>query len=153
MLKHSSSARWIQNFLFTLVVMLSYLWKTWGDCLSISGENCGLLDAGKCIRETARQLRIDPETICTWRDKFCSNGKVKDRSCAGRPRVTSVIQAGTCTFFFKTTTFLMWPRVNQMSRTLLFQTNFMQTRYQIKANTQTHMAKYTELFLCLLFFK
>ena len=32
----------------------------------------------------------------------------------------------------------MWPRVNQMSRTLLFHTHFSQIRYQIKANTPTH---------------
>ena len=63
------------------------------------GEICGLLDAGKCIRESARQLRIDRETICTWRDKFRSTGEVKERSCAGRPRVTSVRRALTCTVF------------------------------------------------------
>ena len=38
-----------------------------------------------------------------------------------------------------------------MSRTSLFHTHFEQTRYQIKAETPTHMAKHTELFLCLLF--
>ena len=59
-----------------------------------------LLDAGKCIRETAHQLRIDRETICTWRDKFRSTGEVKDRSCAGKLGVTSVRQAWTRTFFF-----------------------------------------------------
>ena len=41
----------------------------------------------------------------------------------------------------------MWPRVNQMSRTLLFHTHFSQTRYQIKANTQTHMAKTYRIIL------
>ena len=54
---------------------------------------------------------------------------------------------------FKTATFLMWPRVNQMSRTLLFHTHFWQIRYQIKAKTTTHMAKHIQLFLCLLFLK
>ena len=47
----------------------------------------------------------------------------------------------------------MWPRVSQMSKTLLFYTHFSQIRYQIKAKTPTHMAKYTQLFLCLLFLK
>ena len=47
----------------------------------------------------------------------------------------------------------MWPRVNQISRTLLFHTHFSQIRYQIKAKTQTHKAKQTEWFLCLLFLK
>ena len=45
----------------------------------------------------------------------------------------------------------MWPRVNQISRTLLFHTHFSQIRYQIKANSPTHMAKQTELFWCLTF--
>ena len=40
----------------------------------------------------------------------------------------------------------MWSRDSQMSRTLLFYTHFLQIRYQIKANTPTHMVKYTELF-------
>ena len=57
------------------------------------GENCGLLDAGKCVRETARQLRIDQETICRWRDRLRSTGEVNDRSSAGRPRATSARQA------------------------------------------------------------
>ena len=38
-----------------------------------------------------------------------------------------------------------------MYRILLFHIHFSQIRYQIKANTPTHMAKYTELFLFLPF--
>ena len=62
-------------------------------------ENCGFLDAGKFVRETARQLRIDPETICKQRARIRSTGKVKDHPCVGRPRMISVRQAGTCTEF------------------------------------------------------
>ena len=47
----------------------------------------------------------------------------------------------------------MRPKVDQMSRTLSFHTHFSQIRYQIKAQTPTHMAKHTESFLCLLFLK
>ena len=87
--------------IFTLVVTLPYLWKTWGECLSISGENCGLFGARKFIRETARQLRIDPEMKCRyrWRDRFIPTCEVKDHPCVGRPRVTTARQARTCTGF------------------------------------------------------
>ena len=106
---------------------------------------------GKCLRETARQLRIDRETICTWRDKFRSTGEVKDRSCEDSGWHQQDMRQRV--LVFKAATFLMWLRVNQMSRTLVFHTYFSQTRYQIKANTQTHKAKHTELFLWLSFLK
>ena len=40
---------------------------------------------------------------------------------------------------------------SKISRTLLFHTHFSQIRYQIKANTPTHMAKQTKLFLFSIF--
>ena len=40
-----------------------------------------------------------------------------------------------------------------MSRTLLFYTQFLQIRNQIKAKTPMYIAKHTELFLCLPFLK
>ena len=152
MLKHTVP-KWVIKNIY-LVVTLPYLWKTWGKCLSISGENCGLLDEGKFIRETARQLRIDPEIKCRqrWRDRFLSTCEVKYHPCVVDPgwhrqdkreRVRD----------FKPATFLMRLKVDQMSRTLLFHTHFSQIRYEIKAKTPTHIAKHTELFLCLLFLK
>ena len=65
----------------------------------ISWRITGLLDAGKGIRETVRQLHFYPATVRRWRDKFCATGEVKDRLCAERPRVTSARQAGICTGF------------------------------------------------------
>ena len=67
----------------SLVVTLPYLWKKLK------------------LRETARQLRIDPETICRWRlrDGFRSTCEVEDRPCVGRHRVTSARRAGTRTGF------------------------------------------------------
>ena len=50
-------------------------------------------------------------------------------------------------------TFLIWPRVNQISRTLYITLIFSQIRYQIKAKTPMHKANQTKLFLCLLFLK
>ena len=104
MLKHSSLTKWIQNLKYTLVATLPYIWKTWGHCFSISGENCGLLDAEKCVRETTCQLRIDHETICRLRDIFRSTGENwKTKSDIGK--------TSRDVRDFKTATFLRWPRV------------------------------------------
>ena len=86
----------------------SYLWKTWSKCLSISGGICGLLDAGKGIRETTCQLRIDLETVRRWRDSF-RTGEVKDRPCAGNPGWHWQDKSGDVYGIFKLQLFLCDP--------------------------------------------
>ena len=111
--------------------MLSYLKKTWWGDLPQHIRVVG-------CRE---KLRIDPETICRWRDRYHATGEVKDLPPAGRLRWHRQNKRG-CVQDFKTATFWCDPESIKCPElcyfTLIFRKKGIKSKLHSKAYGQTH---------------